>query len=146
MSFGVLGSTGRGVTEHFGISMDQIDLISASLENAIASVGGFCTGKKFIIDHQVLSCSGRTCLVVYMSCLGKKCFLVVYMSEDSCLFRRNIGLVVYMSEDRCLRKKCCLVAYMSEDRCLGKKCCLVYLSDSSCLGKKSYFCYIFSFI
>ncbi|CAG5131794.1 unnamed protein product, partial [Candidula unifasciata] len=55
MSFGVLGATGRGVTEHFGISPDQIDLISASLENAIASVGGFCTGKKFIIDHQRLS-------------------------------------------------------------------------------------------
>jgi serine palmitoyltransferase len=55
MSFGVLGATGRGVTEHFDISPDQIDLISASLENAIASVGGFCTGKKFIIDHQRLS-------------------------------------------------------------------------------------------
>uniref|UniRef100_A0A0B6Y1E3 Serine palmitoyltransferase 1 n=1 Tax=Arion vulgaris TaxID=1028688 RepID=A0A0B6Y1E3_9EUPU len=55
MSFGVLGDSGRGVTEHFDISPDQIDLISASLENAIASVGGFCTGRKFIIDHQRLS-------------------------------------------------------------------------------------------
>lgn len=52
MSFAVLGATGRGVTEHYDISPDQIDLISASLENAIGSVGGFCTGKKFVIDHQ----------------------------------------------------------------------------------------------
>ncbi|CAL1530141.1 unnamed protein product [Lymnaea stagnalis] len=55
MSFGVLGDTGRGVTEHFDINPDQIDLIAGSLENAIASVGGFCCGKKFIIDHQRLS-------------------------------------------------------------------------------------------
>ncbi|XP_005099579.1 serine palmitoyltransferase 1 [Aplysia californica] len=55
MSFGVLGATGRGVTEHFDISPDQIDMISCSLENAIGSVGGFCCGKKFIIDHQRLS-------------------------------------------------------------------------------------------
>ncbi|GFO41467.1 serine palmitoyltransferase-1 [Plakobranchus ocellatus] len=55
MSFGVLGQTGRGVTEHFEISPDHIDLIAASLETAIASTGGFCCGKKFIIDHQRLS-------------------------------------------------------------------------------------------
>lgn len=53
MSFGTLGATGRGVTEHFNMSTDEIDLISASLENAIGAVGGFCCGKKFIVDHQV---------------------------------------------------------------------------------------------
>ncbi|GFS10508.1 serine palmitoyltransferase-1 [Elysia marginata] len=55
MSFGVLGATGRGVTEHFEISPDHIDLISCSLETAFGSTGGFCCGKKFIIDHQRLS-------------------------------------------------------------------------------------------
>ncbi|KAK0068685.1 serine palmitoyltransferase 1 [Biomphalaria pfeifferi] len=55
MSFGVLGETGRGVTEHLDISRDNIDLIAGSLENSIASVGGFCCGKKFVIDHQRLS-------------------------------------------------------------------------------------------
>ncbi|XP_059170933.1 serine palmitoyltransferase 1-like [Physella acuta] len=55
LSFGVMGDTGRGVTEHYGINPDQLDLISGSLENSMASVGGFCAGKKFIIDHQRLS-------------------------------------------------------------------------------------------
>lgn len=54
-SFGVLGKTGRGVTEHFGINIDQVDLMAACLENAIGGAGGFCCGKKYIVDHQRLS-------------------------------------------------------------------------------------------
>ncbi|KAA8582825.1 hypothetical protein FQN60_006496, partial [Etheostoma spectabile] len=37
MSFGVLGEHGRGVTEHFGVNVDDIDLISANMENAVAA-------------------------------------------------------------------------------------------------------------
>lgn len=54
-SFGVLGANGRGVTEHFGVDVENIDMICASLENAIASTGGFCCGRTFVIDHQRLS-------------------------------------------------------------------------------------------
>ncbi|KAJ8306164.1 hypothetical protein KUTeg_016709 [Tegillarca granosa] len=54
-SFGVLGASGKGVTEHFNIPPGEIDLIAASLENAIGSTGGFCAGKKYVIDHQRLS-------------------------------------------------------------------------------------------
>jgi len=55
VSFGTMGRTGRGVTEHFSVPVDEIDLIAGSLENAIASVGGFCCGKAYVIDHQRLS-------------------------------------------------------------------------------------------
>lgn len=58
LSFGVLGEHGRGVTEHYGISIDDIDLISANMENALASVGGFCCGRSFVVDHQRLSGQG----------------------------------------------------------------------------------------
>lgn len=58
LSFGVLGEHGRGVTEHFGINIEDIDLITANMENAIASVGGFCCGRSFVIDHQRLSGQG----------------------------------------------------------------------------------------
>eukprot|EP00066_Takifugu_rubripes_P002895 XP_003965100.1 PREDICTED: serine palmitoyltransferase 1 [Takifugu rubripes] len=58
MSFGVLGEHGRGVTEHFGVNIDDIDLISANMENAMASIGGFCCGRSFVIDHQRLSGQG----------------------------------------------------------------------------------------
>ncbi|XP_052500933.1 serine palmitoyltransferase 1 isoform X2 [Budorcas taxicolor] len=58
LSFGVLGEHGRGVTEHFGINIDDIDLISANMENSLASIGGFCCGRSFVIDHQRLSGQG----------------------------------------------------------------------------------------
>lgn len=35
------------------LQIEEIDLVAGSLENAIASVGGFCCGKAFVIDHQV---------------------------------------------------------------------------------------------
>ncbi|KAF8384137.1 sptl-1 [Pristionchus pacificus] len=54
-SFGVLGKTGRGVIEHYGIDPIQVDLVMASLENAIASTGGFCAGRSFVVGHQRLS-------------------------------------------------------------------------------------------
>ncbi|XP_050928667.1 serine palmitoyltransferase 1 isoform X2 [Lates calcarifer] len=58
LSFGVLGEHGRGVTEHYGVNIDDIDLISANMENAVASIGGFCCGRSFVIDHQRLSGQG----------------------------------------------------------------------------------------
>lgn len=54
-SFGVLGKMGRGVTEHFGVPVEDVDLIVASLENSMASYGGFCCGSSYIVDHQRLS-------------------------------------------------------------------------------------------
>uniref|UniRef100_A0A8C6YLS4 Serine palmitoyltransferase 1 n=2 Tax=Nothoprocta perdicaria TaxID=30464 RepID=A0A8C6YLS4_NOTPE len=58
LSFGVLGEHGRGITEHFGVNIDDIDLISANMENSLASIGGFCCGRSFVIDHQRLSGQG----------------------------------------------------------------------------------------
>lgn len=55
VSFGVLGRTGRGISEEADIPVDEIDHFSASLENAISAYGGFCCGTSFIVDHQRLS-------------------------------------------------------------------------------------------
>lgn len=57
-SFGTLGSEGKGVTQHFNVNINDLDLIMASLENAFCSYGGFCAGSTFIIDHQRLAGSG----------------------------------------------------------------------------------------
>ncbi|XP_013772766.1 serine palmitoyltransferase 1-like [Limulus polyphemus] len=54
-SFGVLGKNGRGVTEHFNIPVEDVDLISACLDYAIGSYGGFCCGSSYVVDHQRLS-------------------------------------------------------------------------------------------
>jgi len=58
MSFGVLGNHGKGVTEHYGIPLSEVDLIAVSLEASLGSVGGFCAGSSFVVDHQRLSGQG----------------------------------------------------------------------------------------
>lgn len=55
ISFGTLGAYGKGVTEHYNIPRHEIDMIMGSLDWAIGSIGGFCVGTSFVIEHQRLS-------------------------------------------------------------------------------------------
>ncbi|XP_004924159.1 serine palmitoyltransferase 1 [Bombyx mori] len=55
LSIGVLGKHGRGITEYLNIPRDEIDLIVGSLEHSFATIGGFCAGTHFIVEHQRLS-------------------------------------------------------------------------------------------
>ncbi|KAH7423465.1 hypothetical protein KP509_12G057100 [Ceratopteris richardii] len=57
-SIGVLGKTGRGLTEHFKVPVEKVDIIIAAMGHALASVGGFCTGSLKVVDHQRLSGAG----------------------------------------------------------------------------------------
>jgi serine palmitoyltransferase len=58
-SFGVLGSTGRGVTELYQQKlMHDVEITCISLENALGSIGGLTTGTEEVVDHQRLSGSG----------------------------------------------------------------------------------------
>ncbi|WP_145055562.1 aminotransferase class I/II-fold pyridoxal phosphate-dependent enzyme [Lignipirellula cremea] len=50
-SFGVLGSTGRGVSEHFGIAADRVDLWMGTLSKSLGSCGGFIAGSKELIEY-----------------------------------------------------------------------------------------------
>ena len=42
----------------FLFQLSRVDIIMASLENALATQGGFCSGKAYVINHQRLSGSG----------------------------------------------------------------------------------------
>lgn len=57
-SIGVLGKTGRGISEHFNISVEKLDIITAVMGHALASEGGICTGSAEVVSHQRLSGSG----------------------------------------------------------------------------------------
>jgi len=57
-SIGVLGETGRGVTEHFDIPISDLELIVGSLSNAFGCVGGFALGTNVICNHMRLNCTG----------------------------------------------------------------------------------------
>lgn len=58
VSFATIGRTGRGITEYYNIPREKIDLISGSMEMSLGSVGGFCVGSSFVVQHQVLSGQG----------------------------------------------------------------------------------------
>ncbi|CAA2966499.1 long chain base biosynthesis 1-like [Olea europaea subsp. europaea] len=52
-SFGVLGSSGRGLTEHCKVPIDKVDIVTAAMGYALATEGVFCTGSTRVIDHQL---------------------------------------------------------------------------------------------
>lgn len=49
-SIGVLGETGRGISEHFGEDPKRIDLIIGTLSKTFVSCGGFICAQKSILD------------------------------------------------------------------------------------------------
>jgi len=59
-SVGTMGVTGRGVHEHFGLTINDIDICVASLSTTLASVGGFCVGTREVVEHQRLNGAGYT--------------------------------------------------------------------------------------
>lgn len=47
---GVLGETGAGTAEHWGLT-DEVDLILGTFSKSFASIGGFCAGRADVIDY-----------------------------------------------------------------------------------------------
>jgi 8-amino-7-oxononanoate synthase len=50
-SIGVLGSTGHGIEEHFGLPLDSVDIKMGTFSKAIPSVGGYIAGSKKLCDY-----------------------------------------------------------------------------------------------
>ena len=54
-SFGVVGKTGRGVTEVFDVPAAAVDMLMGSMASSLAAGGGFCAGSREVVMHQVRS-------------------------------------------------------------------------------------------
>lgn len=59
-SFGVLGRTGRGISEHQNVDAAEIDMIVGSLAGPLIAGGGFCAGSEEIVHHQRISAAAYT--------------------------------------------------------------------------------------
>ena len=56
LGFGVLGPTGKGTAERFGMTPSEGPHVTVgSLATTLGSVGGFCVGSREVVDHQRLS-------------------------------------------------------------------------------------------
>ncbi|KAK3319795.1 pyridoxal phosphate-dependent transferase [Cercophora scortea] len=59
-SFGVLGRTGRGLTEAQNVDPSQVDMIVGSMAGPLCAGGGFCAGDKDMVEHQRIMAAGYT--------------------------------------------------------------------------------------
>ncbi|RDW73794.1 hypothetical protein BP5796_07236 [Coleophoma crateriformis] len=59
-SFGVLGRTGRGITEAQNVDATQVDMLIGSLAGPLCAGGGFCAGSTDVVEHQRISAAAYT--------------------------------------------------------------------------------------
>jgi len=50
-SIGVLGATGRGIGEHFGVDRRDVDVWMSTLSKTFASCGGYISGSKELVEY-----------------------------------------------------------------------------------------------
>ena len=50
-SFGVMGRTGKGIREHFGLDGSDVDIWMGTLSKALASCGGYVAGEPALVEH-----------------------------------------------------------------------------------------------
>ncbi|PTB77137.1 serine palmitoyl CoA transferase subunit-like protein [Trichoderma longibrachiatum ATCC 18648] len=97
-SFGVLGRTGRGLTEAQNVDPQQVDMIIGSLSGPLCAGGGFCAGSKDVIVHQRITSSAYT----YSAALPA--MLAMTASESVKLLQSNPEVLVQCRENiRALR-------------------------------------------
>ncbi|MEM9547924.1 MAG: aminotransferase class I/II-fold pyridoxal phosphate-dependent enzyme [Bacteroidota bacterium] len=57
-SLGVIGASGKGISEHFDIKISDVDIWMGTLSKSLASCGGYIGGSKEIIDYLKYTASG----------------------------------------------------------------------------------------
>ncbi|WP_174299457.1 aminotransferase class I/II-fold pyridoxal phosphate-dependent enzyme [Caulobacter sp. S45] len=55
---GVLGGTGRGAAEHFGLAADAVDIWMGTLSKSLAGCGGYVAGSERLIEYLKVSAPG----------------------------------------------------------------------------------------
>jgi 8-amino-7-oxononanoate synthase len=50
-SFGVMGKSGFGIREHFGIAGDEVDIWMGTLSKTLAGCGGYIAGETALVEH-----------------------------------------------------------------------------------------------
>ncbi|KAK8015876.1 aminotransferase class I and II [Apiospora marii] len=92
-SFGVLGRTGRGLTEAQNVDASQIDMITGSLAGPLCSGGGFCCANKDVVDHQRINAAS------YTFSAALPAMLAVTASETLNMLQSNPELLTHLREN-----------------------------------------------
>ncbi|KAI9868462.1 MAG: serine palmitoyltransferase component [Trichoglossum hirsutum] len=92
-SFGVLGRSGRGVTEQQNVDAAEVDFLVGSLAGPLCAGGGFCAGSDEIVEHQRISASAYT----YSAALPA--MLATTASESLGLLQSNPDVLIQLREN-----------------------------------------------
>jgi serine palmitoyltransferase len=92
-SFGVLGRTGRGLTEAQNVDPQQVDMIIGALSGPLCAAGGFCAGSKDVVEHQRITSSAYT----YSAALPA--MMAMTASETVSLLQSNPDILVQCREN-----------------------------------------------
>lgn len=112
-SIGVLGKTGRGIGEHFGVGPTEVDVWAGTLSKSLASCGGYCSGSKVLIDFlkmQVasfvfsagISPANTAASICALRKIAKEPYRIQKLHENSKLFlqvAKENGFDTYTSKD-----------------------------------------------
>src|SRR5690606_28950483 len=50
-SLGVVGETGRGVHEHYGVAATDVDIWMGTLSKTMSGCGGYIAGERALVEH-----------------------------------------------------------------------------------------------
>ncbi|KAK2802835.1 hypothetical protein FQN50_007241 [Emmonsiellopsis sp. PD_5] len=92
-SFGVLGRTGRGITEHQNVDAAEVDMIVGSLAGPLIAGGGFCAGSEEIVHHQRISSSS------YCFSAALPALLATTASETISMLQTSPELITQLREN-----------------------------------------------
>ncbi|KAK8123777.1 pyridoxal phosphate-dependent transferase [Apiospora kogelbergensis] len=92
-SFGVLGRTGRGLTEAQNVDASQIDMITGSLAGPLCAGGGFCCANKDVVEHQRINAAS------YTFSAALPAMLAVTASETLNMLQSNPELLTQLREN-----------------------------------------------
>ncbi|KAG5297213.1 serine palmitoyltransferase [Histoplasma ohiense] len=92
-SFGVLGRTGRGITEHQNVDATEVDMIVGSLAGPLIAGGGFCAGSEEIVHHQRISATA------YCYSAALPALLATTASETIILLQNSPDLIAQLREN-----------------------------------------------
>lgn len=88
LSLGVLGKTGRGLPEELSLSRDEIEITLGCLTNAFGSAGGYCAGRKPMVEHQRITSLAYTFSATMPSYLAKTTIRSIGYFDDAD-YRKN---------------------------------------------------------
>jgi serine palmitoyltransferase len=129
-SFGVLGRTGRGVTEHQNVDPQSVEMLVGSLAHGICSGGGFCAGSPEVVDHQRISSSA------YVFSAALPAMLAVTTSETLKLLEGNPQVLTALRENiKAFRNQMDRCEYVECTSSLDNPVCMFILKRDGLEGR-----------